>query len=76
MDLSQTIQRLYAQKSLLERVIASLEELVGARCGAAAADPAVPKKSSGRKSIGAVERQQVSERMKQYWARRQQVKSG
>jgi hypothetical protein len=68
MDLSKTIQDLYAEKDKLERVIASLEELQRA----ADANSHVVGRSSrrGRKSMGSHERQEVSERMKKYWASR------
>jgi hypothetical protein len=68
MDLHKTIQDLYAEKEKLERVIASLEELQRA----AAANPLLSGggKRRGRKSMGASERQDVSERMKKYWAGR------
>ena len=68
MDLRKTIQDLIAEKEKLERVIASLEELQRA----AAVNPLVPgrDKRRGRKSMGAQERQEVSERMKKYWAGR------
>jgi len=68
MDLHKTIQDLYAEKEKLERVIASLEELQRA----AAANPLLSGrgKRRGRKSMGAQERQDVSERMKKYWAGR------
>ena len=66
MDLYKAIQELYSEKERLEKVIASLEELQRAAGGA----PAVPRgggKRRGRKSMGAKERQEVSERMKKYW---------
>jgi hypothetical protein len=70
MDLYKAIQDLYAEKEKLERVIASLEELQRA---AEAVSP-LPSESSGkrrgRKSMGSKERQEVSERMKKYWAGR------
>ena len=73
MDLNKTIQELYAEKERLEHVIASLEELrhigrevsVAARAG-----------HRGRKSMDARERQQVSARMKQYWASRREGAAG
>ena len=69
MDLTKTIQDLYAEKERLERVIASLEELQ--RTAAANPVPAPGRsKRRGRKSMGADERQEVSERMKKYWASR------
>ena len=68
MDLYKAIQELYAEKEKLERVIASLEELQRA----AGSVPAPPRggRRRGRKSMGAKERQEVSERMKRYWANR------
>jgi hypothetical protein len=68
MDLHKTIQDLYAEKEKLEDVIASLEELQRA----ASANVLTPGRSKGRgrKSMGAQERQEVSDRMKKYWARR------
>jgi hypothetical protein len=68
MDLYKAIQDLYAEKEKLERVIASLEELQRAAGGGI--PPAPGGKRRGRKSMGADERQEVSERMKRYWARR------
>jgi hypothetical protein len=68
MDLYKAIQDLYAEKEKLERVIASLEELQRT----AGTLPALPKpaKRRGRKSMSASERQEVSERMRKYWAGR------
>lgn len=68
MDLYKAIQDLYAEKEKLERVIASLEELQRAAGGGI--PPAPGGKRRGRKSMGPDERQEVSERMKRYWARR------
>ena len=69
MDLYKAIQDLYAEKEKLERVIASLEELQRA----SGADPVPvekPGKRRGRKSMSTEERQEVSERMRKYWAGR------
>ena len=68
MDLYKAIQDLYAEKEKLERVIASLEELQRN----AGLEPDIPKSARrrGRKSMGMKERQEVSERMKKYWANR------
>ena len=74
MDLYKAIQDLYAEKEKLERVIASLEDLQRS----AESMPVLPRatKRRGRKSMGAKERQEVSERMKRYWeSRRQQVEN-
>jgi len=67
MDLYETIQDLYAEKERLERVIASLEALLGI------GQPAVSKLKGakrGRKSMSPSEREEVSARMKNYWDRR------
>jgi hypothetical protein len=68
MDLYKAIQQLYAEKERLERVIASLEELQRS----AGAVPAFAQsiKRRGRKFMDPKERQDVSERMKKYWASR------
>jgi len=68
MDLHKTIQDLYAEKEKLERVIASLEELQ--RAADANSHVMGRSKRRGRKSMGSEERQEVSERMKKYWAGR------
>jgi hypothetical protein len=60
------IRELYAEKQKLDLVITALEQLESAEH--AVADQ--PYKRRGRKSMGAKERQQVSERMNQYWANR------
>lgn len=72
MDLYKAIQDLYAEKEKLERVIASLEELQRT----AGAVPTLPKtaKRRGRKSMNSQERQEVSERMRKYWAGRRNHK--
>jgi hypothetical protein len=70
MDLYKAIQDLYAEKEKLERVIASLEELQ--RSSENLPDVPRPVKRRGRKSMGAKERQEVSERMKKYWESRRQ----
>jgi hypothetical protein len=68
MDLNKAIQQLYAEKERLERVIASLEELQQS----AGAVPVLTHsvKRRGRKFMDPKERQEVSERMKKYWAGR------
>ncbi len=68
MDLYKAIQDLYAEKEKLERVIASLEELQ--RTAGSLPVPPPGGKRRGRKSMNAKERQEVSERMKRYWANR------
>jgi hypothetical protein len=68
MDLYNAIQQLYTEKERLERVIASLEELQRS----AGAVPVLPKSAQrrGRKFMDPKERQEVSDRMKKYWAAR------
>lgn len=69
MDLSRLIQDLNAEKEKLERVIASLEELQ--RFAGLSVPPAPASgERRGRKSMSPEERQQVSDRMKRYWADR------
>ena len=72
MDLYKAIQDLYAEKEKLERVIASLEELQRT----AGSVPVLPQpaKRRGRKSMNSTERQEVSERMRKYWASRRAPK--
>lgn len=72
MDLYKAIQELYAEKEKLERVIASLEELQ--RNAGAVPELPKPAKRRGRKSMNTEERQEVSERMRKYWASRRQPK--
>jgi hypothetical protein len=69
MDLYKAIQDLYAEKEKLERVIASLEDLQRAAGGGIPPSSGSGKRR-GRKSMGAEERQEVSDRMKKYWASR------
>jgi FAD/FMN-containing dehydrogenase len=72
MDLYKAIQELYAEKEKLERVIASLEELQRSASGNASDSHG---KRRGRKSMNAKERQEVSERMKKYWASRRKQRT-
>jgi hypothetical protein len=70
MDLYKAIRELYAEKERLEDAIASLEELMEAKLVTDELNLDNLKKRRGRKSMGAEERKQVSERMKKYWASR------
>jgi hypothetical protein len=66
MDLLKMIADLRQEKEKIDQVIASLEELqatIGFSTNGAA-----PKGRRGRKSMGAAERQQVSQRMKKFWS--------
>ena len=65
MDLRKTIAELYAEKTRLDQVIASLEQLE-----AGFTPLAVMTQRRGRKFMSPQERQQVSERMRKYWAGR------
>ena len=68
MDLYKAIQELYAEKEKLERVIASLEEIQ--RSAGALSELPHTARRRGRKSMNSEERQEVSERMRKYWASR------
>lgn len=72
MDLYKALQDLYAEKAKLERAIASLEELQ--RIGAGLPGIAQPGKRRGRKSMNPQEREEVSRRMRKYWANRRKQK--
>ena len=67
MNVNKAIRELHDEKKRLDRVIASLEEM---QQNAAALNQASPEKKRGRKSMDEQARQQVSERMKRYWAAR------
>ena len=72
MDLYKALQDLYAEKERLERAIESLEELQRTEH----LSPAVRRdnKHRGRKSMSLEEREEVSKRMKRYWATRRTAK--
>jgi hypothetical protein len=73
MDYNKIIGELYADKQRLDRVIRQLEQIHDAQQGA---DTALRRRSPrGRKSMGAQERQEVSRRMKSYWANRRKQQS-
>jgi len=65
-----TIRALHVVKRRLERAIAALEELDRTPGRVRAAFPAERR---GRKSMGAAERQEVSARMRKYWASRRGI---
>ena len=67
MDLYDAIQKLYAEKESLMRAISALEALQGTSEDVAAE---VNRSRRGRKSMNPEERQEVSLRMKKYWANR------
>jgi hypothetical protein len=71
MDLYKAIRVLHMEKRRLEDAIASLEELLASKSGAASAElDALAKKRRGRTSMPPDERRVVSQRMKKYWAQR------
>ena len=64
MDLQKAIHELYEEKGRIDGVIASLEQFLRTNGTGAA------KRKRGRKSMGPEERQEVSARMRNYWAAR------
>ena len=66
MDLNQTIRQLHAEKERLDQVIAALEQLQRTESGGLVRE----RSPRGRKSMAPAERQQVSARMKAYWAKK------
>jgi hypothetical protein len=71
MDLFEAIQKLYAEKESLLRAISALEALQASEAVTAEVTTAVENRSRrGRKSMNPEERQEVSQRMKKYWASR------
>ena len=67
MNLTEIIRNLYIEKAKVENSIAALEALDSH----AGPGPSVGRRR-GRKSMGVEEREQVSERMKKYWAARRE----
>ncbi len=72
MELRIIIQKLYKEREKLDGVIASLEQVQST----AAARVERVKKRRGRTFMDQKERQEVSQRMKDYWARRRAQRSG
>jgi hypothetical protein len=68
MDLDRIIRELLDERKRLDRLIQTLEE---PRVRSAPRAPA-KKGRRGRKSMDHAARKEVSERMKQYWARRRE----
>jgi vacuolar-type H+-ATPase subunit H len=67
MDLDWIIRELLQERDRVDRLIQALEEPRRGRGSAAA-----PKTRRGRKSMDGAARKEVSERMKQYWAKRRE----
>jgi hypothetical protein len=67
MDLFDAIQKLRAEKESLVRAISALEAL---QHDSEVSQTVVTRSTRGRKSMAPEERQEVSLRMKKYWASR------
>jgi len=73
MDLYKVIDRLIEERNRIDQVIRTLEGRsrgVFAGAGRKTTEATRPRSRRGRKSMDAAARQEVSERMKKYWARR------
>ncbi len=70
MDTKKIIQELVEEKRRLDQAITFLQALEHPQSGALQAGPA--KAPRGRKSMSPAERQEVSERMRKYWAMRKE----
>ena len=70
MDLFEAIQKLYAEKESLLRAIAALEALQASEAATVGVMTKGNRSRRGRKSMNPEERQEVSLRMKKYWASR------
>jgi hypothetical protein len=77
MDLDWIIRELLEERKRLDRLIQAIEDNPRERrTGRRAPAAAVKKKTRrGRKSMDGAARREVSERMKQYWARKREEKA-
>ncbi len=81
MDLYKAINELLEEKHRLDEVIARMEMLLVARHDAKLAATSslpfelAPARKRGRKGMSEDERQEVSKRMKEYWAKRRKVRA-
>jgi hypothetical protein len=73
MELARIIRRLRQERDRLNEVLTALRDLK-LKQEAQAAMPPPKRERRGRKSMGADERAEVSQRMKQYWAGRRAEK--
>jgi hypothetical protein len=71
LDLSRIIQELHTERKKIVELIRSMEDLQLSHSSRSARERSTGRR--GRKSMDATERQQVSERMKKYWASRRSV---
>jgi hypothetical protein len=69
MDLYRIIFELVQERNRIQRIIESLENADRAE------RPLIPAKRRGRKTMDRAAREEVSERMKRYWAKRRAGKS-
>jgi hypothetical protein len=69
-NLTEMIRSLYGEKEMVDRAIASLEELQQI---SRPVEHSSTNERRGRKSMSADERRQVSARMKKYWAARRKA---
>lgn len=72
MDLSRIIQELRTERKKIAELIRAMEDLQLSHASRSARERSTRRR--GRKSMDATERQQVSERMKKYWATRRSVR--
>jgi hypothetical protein len=70
MDIDRVIRDLNEERKRLERIIESLEAMAKSGTGYLR-----PPSRRGRKFMDSAGRQEVSERMKRYWARRREERS-
>ena len=73
MDIASILQFLYAEKAKLDQAIADIEQLQRTRSISLPLSRSRGKRH-GRKSMGAEERKEVSQRMRKYWADRRKRK--
>ena len=70
MDLYRIIAELVQERNRIQRIIESLENASGG------VKPQSPRKRRGRKTMDRAAREEVSERMKRYWAKRRAKQNG
>ncbi len=70
MDLYRIILELVQERNRIQRIIESLEN------ASRAEQPPAPRKRRGRKTMDRAAREEVSERMKRYWAKRRAGQNG
>ena len=71
MDLYRIIFELVQERNRIQRIIESLENV-----SRASKRPPAPRKRRGRKAMDRAAREEVSERMKRYWATRRAEGNG